>query len=121
MDGEGLPAHCYLTLRIGTELVKQGVGARNLTPYDLAGLLVRGLDGSGGERSRFEALVDAAYAALAAEVKREMPGQPGQPQRLLDQEAYHGRFMALFGEGLRGLLDDVAAAKGYPMLRSASS
>jgi hypothetical protein len=122
VDGEGLPPHCLLTLRMGTALVQQGIGERNLTPHDLAGLLVRGIDGSGaGDRSSFETLLEATYRSLAAEVKAaQQQGQEQQgQQRLLGQEAYHGRFMELFREGLAGLLDGVQAQKH--MLRSASS
>ncbi len=120
-DGEGLPVHCFLTLRMGTELVKVGIGEKGLSPHSLATLLVRGVDGSGntGGKSRFEVLVDEAYRALAAEVKALQQGQQAgpeskRPQRLLGQEAYHGRFMALFGKGLREVLDGVQAGRKLP-------
>lgn len=133
VDGEGLPAHCLLTLRMGTALVREGVGRRGLAPFDLASLLVgaapgRGDGGGGGAGSRFEALVEATYRRLAAEVKQQQQSQqpsqltqgraePQQQQRLLAQEAWHPRFMEIFEEGLRAELDGLVSRK----LRGASS
>jgi len=138
--GEGLPPASFLTLRIGTALVQQGLllgweegeeeeeeldgdegegqgmeGGKEsrLTLHDLAGVVMRE---EGPERpSRLERVIETTYHALVAEVSSLPSPRPSPPTLkwggLVEDETYHGRFMDLFKPRLQVLLERVIEEK----------
>lgn len=132
VEGEGLPPTCFLTLRIGTALLQEGLLVRRgpgqggegegeeraeqafpLTLHDLALLVTREDPECPSE---LEQAVRDSYEALVTEVSDDLlPSRPVAwlpwENSLIEDERLHPRFMELFKPRLRAILDKAAEGK----------
>jgi hypothetical protein len=101
--GGALPAHCLLTLRIGTALLQLGV-ARGLSLRDIGSLIVRD---DPDEPSRLETAISAAYVALRAASPTSANNRaPVTNANQVLAERHHHLFMSLLHPYLEDMVSD---------------